>query len=164
MALKEAILPGIILLALCATSGATGCSTDRKQPDAVTKPLVNPEGTWSGSAQQTGSANPTFTLKLNQNEDGSVWGTITSMDGTFQEANIVGGTLRDSTLHFSATANGPNPRQGRSFSFEAEVMDAKMEGTWKDILARNWGSFSLSREGGSTAAAPPQKAAESKSH
>ncbi len=163
MVLKEAILPGIILLALVTTLAMTGCSPEKKKPDAAAKPLVNTEGTWSGSAQQTGSANPTFTLKLNQNEDGSVWGTITSMDGTFQEANIVGGTLRGSTLTFSATANGPSPRQGRTFSFEAEVMDVKMEGTWKDILARNWGSFSLNREGGSTAAAPA-KAPESESH
>ncbi len=164
MVLKEAILPGIILLALYTAATMSGCSAEKKPSDAPVKPLVNTEGTWSGSAQQTGSANPTFTLKLNQKEDGSVWGTITSMDGTFEEANIVGGTLRGNRLTFSATANGPNPRQGRAFSFEAEIQDAKMEGTWKDILARNWGSFSLNREGGSSATPAPQEAAESKSH
>jgi hypothetical protein len=164
MVLKEAILPGIILLALFTGVAITGCSAEKKQPTAAAKPLVNTEGTWSGSAQQTGSANPTFTLKLNQKENGSVWGTITSMDATFEEANIAGGIIRDSTLTFSATANGPNPRQGRTFSFEAEVVESKMEGTWKDILARNWGSFSLTREGGSAAAATPKKAPESKPH
>ncbi len=161
MVLKEAVLPGIILMTLFTAAAMTGCSAEKKPSNATAKPPVNTEGTWSGSAQQTGSANPTFTLKLNQKEDGSVWGIITSMDGTFEEANIVGGTLRGNRLTFSATANGPNPRQGRTFSFEAEVQDARMEGTWKDILARNWGSFSLNREGGSSATAAPQKAAES---
>jgi hypothetical protein len=109
----------------------------------ATGPSVNVQGTWSGTAQQTGSQNPTFILKLNQRKDGEIWGTMTSKDGTFQEAIISGGKISGNKLTFSATANGTNLRSGRSFTFDADVQEETMDGTWKDILDRSWGPFTL---------------------
>lgn len=146
MKLNKRYLPGICLVALSMLIIPTlGCSGKGGGTDAG-GPDLNIEGTWSGTAQQTGSSNPTFTLKLNQRKDGEVWGTISSKDGTFNEAIISGGQVMGSQLSFSATANGTNLRGGRSFTFDAEIKDGDMDGTWKDVLDRSWGPFLLHRQ------------------
>ncbi len=122
----------------------SGCSNSNQLGGE--KPSLDIQGTWTGSAQQTGSPNPTFTLKLNTKESGEVWGTITSMDGTFEEAIIADGKLVDKKVTFSATANGTNFRHGHTYTFEASVKGNMMEGIWKDILERGWGSFTVERE------------------
>jgi hypothetical protein len=128
----------LILLAV------SGCSNANQSGGK--KLSLDIQGTWTGSAQQTGSPNPTFTLKLNTKEGGEVWGTITSMDGTFEEAIIADGKLVDKKVTFSATANGTNFRHGHTYTFEASVKGDMMEGIWKDILERGWGSFTVERE------------------
>ena len=122
-----------------------GCAKTQSEHSGKTA-IAEIEGVWTGSAQQTGSPNPTFTLKLNAKESGEVWGTITSMDGTFEQAIISGGKIAEGKLTFSATANGTNFRNGHSFSFDADVKGDQLEGIWKDILDRNWGSFTVIRE------------------
>lgn len=129
-------------LALCASAG---CHRSGEEA-AENMPAADIHGVWTGSAQQTASPNPTITLKLNTNETGEVWGTITSMDRTFEEAIISGGKLSGNKVAFSATANGTNWRNGHSFSFEAEVKGDTMDGIWQDILDRNRGPFTVLRE------------------
>jgi|GEM_PF-1920450 len=121
-----------------------GCSKGKKQAEGEAG--RNIRGTWPGTAQQTGSPNPTFSLKLNTKEGGEVWGTITSMDGTFEEAIISGGKFVDNNVTFSATSNGSNFRNGHIFSFEAKVQGDRMEGVWTDILERSRGPFTVIRE------------------
>lgn len=139
-------LKNLLILTFCVflvvAAGCTPAGQDQAGEDGID---VNVQGTWKGSAQQTGSSNPTFSLKLNQRDKGQVWGTITSMDGTFDEAIISGGKLLNDQLIFSATANGTNFRNGRSYTFEAEIIGNKMDGTWKDILERTWGPFTTKR-------------------
>ena len=132
-----------ILAVLCVLAApACGSSEHTAEEEG---PPPNVEGTWTGSAEQTGSPNPTFTVKLNTKEGGELWGSITSMDGTFNEALISAGRIRGNRVTFSATANGSNFRRGHSFSFDATVEGDRMQGVWKDILDRNWGPFTLER-------------------
>jgi len=139
-------LKNLLILTFCVfLVAATGCTPTGQEQAGENGIEVNIQGTWKGSAQQTGSSNPTFTLKLNQREKQEVWGTITSMDGTFDEAIISGGKLAGNRLTFSATANGSNFRNGRSYTFEAEVNGNKMNGTWKDILERSRGPFTTEK-------------------
>ncbi|MDX1765135.1 MAG: hypothetical protein R3231_12515 [bacterium] len=148
-------LPAICLVLFSMLIAPTlGCS-GKGGGTGADGPDVHIEGTWSGTAQQTGSSNPTFTLKLNQRKDGEVWGTISSKDGTFNEAIISGGKVMGSKLSFSATANGTNLRSGRSFTFDAEIQDGKMDGVWKDILDRSWGPFVLDRQSESAEGSVP---------
>ncbi|MEK6776259.1 MAG: hypothetical protein AABY87_05175 [bacterium] len=121
-----------------------GCPKGEKQPEGAAGQIV--QGSWTGTAQQTGSPNPTFTLKLNAKEGGEVWGTITSMDGTFAESIISGGKMTDHNVTFSATSNGSNFRNGHIFSFEAGIQGDQMDGVWTDILERSRGPFTLIRE------------------
>lgn len=144
MKCSAAVLRVWILILSLTALGVSACTQDGKTPQGGSPP-VHVEGTWTGTAQQTGSPNPTFTLKLNVKEGGEVWGTITSMDGTFHEAIISGGRIENNELIFSATANGTNFRQGRSYAFKAQLQGDQMEGIWKDVLERNWGSFTVER-------------------
>ncbi len=144
---KELILyQTLVLFVLLFLLSVSGCSKGNGEIEKeVNAPPIDVQGVWSGSAQQTGSPNPTFTLKLNTKEGGKVWGTITSMDGTFEKAILSGGKVTDNKLTFSATANGSNERSGHTYSFEATVLDERMEGIWKDIRERNWGTFTVNR-------------------
>jgi len=146
MSISVERLRNLLILTFCVfLVVAAGCTPTGQEQAGEDGIEVNVQGTWKGSAQQTGSSNPTFSLKLNQREKGQVWGTITSMDGTFDEAIISGGKLDVNRLTFSATANGTNSRNGRSYTFDAEGEGNKMDGTWKDILERTWGPFTTER-------------------
>jgi hypothetical protein len=134
----------LVLAIFLSLSMILGCPAGKKQAEGEAS--RNIQGTWTGTAQQTGSPNPTFTLKLNTKEGGEVWGTITSMDGTFEESIISGGKFTDNVVTFSATSNGSNFRNGHIFSFEAKVQGDQMEGIWTDILERSRGPFTLMRE------------------
>ncbi len=155
-------LKNLLVLTFCvflvAATGCTPAGQDQAGEDVIE---ANIQGLWKGSAQQTGSSNPTFNLKLNQREKGQVWGTITSMDGTFEDAIISGGKLAGNRLTFSATANGSNFRNGRSYTFEAEINGNKMDGTWKDILDRSWGPFTTERAVEASEEKPGEPAAAS---
>jgi hypothetical protein len=158
----NAVLPkNLIILILCAFVVAMiGCTQKSAEQAEESSTPINIQGTWKGSAEQTGSSNPTFILKLNQSDDNRIWGTITSMDGTFEEAILSGGKLLNNKLTFSATANGSNYRNGRSYTFEAKINGNHMDGTWKDILDRTWGPFSTDRtvEAAEKTAEPAPKA------
>jgi hypothetical protein len=141
------LYPALVLFVLLFSLSLSGCSKENgEMGEGVNGPSVNVQGVWSGSAQQTGSPNPTFTLQLNTKEADKVWGTITSMDGTFEKAILSGGKITDNKLTFSATANGSNERSGHTYSFEAKVLDQRMEGIWKDIRERSWGTFTVNRK------------------
>ncbi|NOY53811.1 MAG: hypothetical protein GXP58_09355 [Deltaproteobacteria bacterium] len=139
-------LKKLVILVFCVLlTAAIGCSKPAKHKKADGTGTDNIQGIWKGAAQQTGTPNAVFSLQLNQQKNGLVWGTITSKDGTFEHAIISDAKLIGSRLTFTATANGSNFRTGRSYAFDAEVQGNKMKGTWKDILDRTWGPFTTER-------------------
>jgi hypothetical protein len=100
-------------------------------------------GDWSGAAYKTGSANPTFSLALQQSGT-TVTGTITSGDGTFQEAEMEDVRIEaDGGLVFRARANGGSQFKDHLFLFEAHRKGDTLEGTWTDILQGAQGPFTL---------------------
>ena len=99
-------------------------------------------GNWIGSAQQSGSANPTFTLDI-KNADGKLSGVINSMDKTFTNVNITDTRVGSESLLFRAVANGGTQYKDHLFAFNAYRQGDTLQGTWTDILEGSQGSFSL---------------------
>lgn len=116
-----------------------GCSQQNSQ-----KGNLDFSGKWFGTAQQTGSSNPTFSLDLKYS-DGMVTGIINSMDKTFENVNIIDTRVEAGKLFFRAVANGGIQYKDHLFVFSAERKgDRLLEGTWTDILEGIQGSFSFS--------------------
>lgn len=105
-------------------------------------------GKWSGAAYKTGSANPTFSLDLQQSGT-AVTGNITSGDGTFQAVAMEDVHIgEDGALIFRARANGGGEQfQDHLFLFDAHRKGDTLEGTWTDILQGAQGPFTLDLEG-----------------
>lgn len=100
-------------------------------------------GKWSGAAYKTGSANPSFTLDLEQSAD-AVSGTISSGDGTFQAVALEDVHIEeDGGLIFRARANGGSQFKDHLFLFDAHRKGDTLEGTWTDILQGAQGPFTL---------------------
>ncbi|MGD2062215.1 MAG: hypothetical protein PVF51_01390 [Nitrospirota bacterium] len=127
----------VCLSALFALFGACS-STSTEAP-----PNTNFGGKWSGAAYKTGSANPSFSLDLEQSGD-AVHGTITSGDGTFQAAELEDVHIEaDGGLIFRARANGGSQFKDHLFLFDAHRKDDTLQGTWTDILQGAQGPFTL---------------------
>jgi len=90
-------------------------------------------GRWEGTAQQTGSANPTVILEINQKE-GNITGVLNTLDGTFVDVNISDTKLEQDRLSFHAAANGGDQFRGHLFLFTLRRAGAELRGTWTDIL------------------------------
>jgi len=105
-------------------------------------------GKWSGAAYKTGSANPTFSLDLQQSGT-TVTGAITSGDGTFQTVTMEDVRIdEDGALIFRARANGGGEQfKDHLFLFDAHRKGDVLEGTWTDILQGAQGPFTLDLEG-----------------
>jgi len=105
-------------------------------------------GKWSGAAYKTGSANPTFSLDLQQSGT-TVTGTITSGDGTFQTVTMEDVRIdEDGALIFRARANGGGEQfKDHLFLFDAQRKGDLLEGTWTDILQGAQGPFTLDLAG-----------------
>jgi hypothetical protein len=132
--LATALLVGIV----------AGCSSHT----ADSPPNTDFAGKWSGAAYKTGSANPTFSLDLQQSGT-TVTGIITSGDGTFQAVAIEDVQIdEDGDLIFRARANGGGRQfQDHLFLFDARRKSNLLEGTWTDILEGAQGPFTLDLEG-----------------
>ena len=121
----------LLLFAACSSSTPQGT------------PNTNFGGKWSGAAYKTGSANPSFRLDLQQAGD-TVSGTMTSGDGTFQEAELEDVRIEeDGGLVFRARANGGTQFKDHLFLFDAHRKGDTLEGTWTDILQGAQGPFTL---------------------
>lgn len=116
----------------------SGCSRQSSQNEDM-----DFSGKWIGTAQQTGSANPTFSLDL-KHSDGMVTGTINSMDKTFENVTIMDTRIETGELFFHAVANGGILYKDHVFVFSAQRKgDQLLEGTWTDILEGAQGFFTL---------------------
>lgn len=90
-------------------------------------------GSWVGSAQKTGSANPTMRLTIQQ--DGEViGGTLSTLDGTFTEVTIADVRLENGRLLFHAVANGGDLFKDHLFVFSLAREGKGIHGTWTDLL------------------------------
>ncbi len=129
-----AIVVFILLLPLL-----PGCSRQNSE-----KENLDFSGKWLGTAQQTGSANPTFSLDL-KHSSGMVTGTINSMDKTFENVTIMDTRVESGKLFFRAVANGGIQYKDHLFVFSAQRKgDQLLQGTWTDILEGAQGTFTFS--------------------
>ncbi len=102
-------------------------------------------GTWLGSAENTGSDNPTFLLIIEQ-KGSTISGILTSMDGTFQKVSIVNAALNNGTLTFRAVSNGGDRYRGHIFDFSMNRNGENIQGRWRDVLYGNQGSLTLTKQ------------------
>ncbi len=117
-----------------------GCSQQNSE-----KENLDFSGKWLGTAQQTGSANPTYSLDL-EKSDGTVTGIINSMDKTFEDVTIKDTKIENGKLFFRAVANGGTQYKDHLFVFSAERKGENLlQGTWTDILEGAQGSFSFTQ-------------------
>lgn len=102
-------------------------------------------GRWKGTAQKTGSANPTIILEISQN-DGDITGVLNTLDGTFVDVNISDTKLEQGRLSFHAAANSGDQFRGHLFLFTMRRAGAELHGTWTDILEGAEGPLVLAAE------------------
>ncbi len=116
-----------------------GCAQQNSQ-----KENLDFSGKWFGTAQQTGSANPTFSLDIKNSND-MVTGVLNSMDKTFENVTIKDAKIENGKLFFRAVANGGTQYKDHLFVFSAQREGEKLlKGTWTDILEGAQGSFTFS--------------------
>ena len=127
---------GIMVLSLL----AVGCSGD-KTPSAST----HFTGKWIGSAQKTGSSNPTMELEIRE-EDGQLSGVLSTLDGTFRSAVLADMRVVDGSLVFRAVANGDTQFKGHLYLFSLGRVGDGIEGTWTDVLEGAEGPLSLTAD------------------
>ncbi len=125
----------IVVFILLLLPGCSGQNSEKENLDF--------SGKWLGTAQHTGSANPTFSLDL-KHSNGMVTGTINSMDKTFENVTIMDTRIESGKLFFRAVANGGIQYKDHLFVFSAQREGEQLlQGTWTDILEGAQGSFTF---------------------
>ncbi len=117
-----------------------GCSEQKPAPLST-----DFAGTWLGSAENTGSPNPTFRLEIRQ-ENGAITGSIDSKGREFVEADITDSRIENGVLYFHAKANGDTQYKDHLFIFSVRREADSLKGTWTDILEGMDGPFLLDLE------------------
>lgn len=90
-------------------------------------------GRWEGTAQKTGSPNPSIILEIKR-EDGAITGILNTLDGTFVDVSISDTKLEQGLLSFHAAANGGEQYRDHLFLFTMRRVGDELHGTWTDIL------------------------------
>ena len=90
-------------------------------------------GRWEGTAQKTGSPNPSIILEIKQ-EDGAITGILNTLDGSFVDVSISDTKLEQGLLSFHAAANGGDQFRDHLFLFTVRRVGDELHGTWTDIL------------------------------
>jgi len=103
------------------------------------------EGRWLGAAEKTGSPNPTVQLVIGKEGD-AITGSITTLDGTFQNVPLSDAAISDGALSFRAVANGGAQFKDHLYRFAFRRQGDALVGTWTDLLEGIEGPISLSLE------------------
>ena len=134
MKITVPVLMTIILLLV------TGCSGGTKVANGT-----DFAGRWLGSAEKTGSSNPTIRLEISTEGD-RIDGNISTLDGTFKEVPLSDAVIEAGTLSFRAVANGETQFKDHLYLFSFRRQGGDLVGTWTDLLEGIEGPVSLSLE------------------
>ena len=137
MSNMKTTLPTVVTVLVLLVSGCSG----------GTKVATSTEfaGRWEGSAEKTGSPNPTIRLEIAMEGD-AVTGSISTLDGTFQNVPLSDAVLAEGSLSFRGVANGETPFKDHLYLFSFRRVGDELVGTWTDLLEGIEGPVSLSLE------------------